>query len=353
MVMASPASLTVDDSGQGQRVKRAALTKEAVLAAMQEFDELGRAAFLDRYGFRKAKTYQVIHEGRRYDSKAIVAVAHRHLPDGPGQALEHSQLYGGVADSVRKLRDLGFDVPDPEEEDPDWTWDEHVLALDFYMDHPGSIPGKASRPILELSALLNELGRREGVIKTDKYRNANGVYMKLMNFRRLDPAFTAQGKIGLSRGAKGEKDVWTRYAGDRRGLATAAAAIRLAIVDPTVQLDVIGDQEEYEADESRVIMKLHRSRERDRKLIASKKAQVLAAHGALRCEVCTFDFAHRYGVHGAEFIEAHHKRPVSALKMGEKTRVSDLALVCANCHRMLHRGGDLLAVDELRAMLRP
>ena len=329
---------------------RPPLTRDAVLSAIAEFDDLGREEFLAKYHFRKASKYRLVHDGNEYDSKAIVGVAYTHLPDA--FELKREKLSGGVADSVKKLRELGFEVPDPDEDDPDWTWDEHVLALDVYMAHPVSVPGKTSKVILELSELLNELGQREGVIKTGKYRNANGVYMKLMNFRRLDPAVAARGNVGLTRGAKGEKAVWARYADDRDSLAAAARAIRLAIADPAVSLQVLGDQDDYEADESRVVLKLHRSRERDGRLTAKMKAQVLALHGALRCEVCTFDFGNRYGDHGAEYIEAHHIRPVSTLTAGEKTKLKDLALVCANCHRMLHRRGGVLGIDDLRAMLR-
>jgi 5-methylcytosine-specific restriction protein A len=120
-----------------------------------------------------------------------------------------------------------------------------------------------------------------------------------------------------------------------------------------VPLTVADELDDYEVDESRVVLKLHRSRERDGKLAAKKKAQALSQHGALRCEVCSFDFAERYGEHGAKFIEAHHRKPVSTLTAGEKTRLDDLALVCANCHRMLHRGSALLGVEALRALLQP
>lgn len=48
---------------------------EAVHAAMAEYDRLGREAFLEKYGFRPARSYFVEHKGRRYDSKAIVGVA--------------------------------------------------------------------------------------------------------------------------------------------------------------------------------------------------------------------------------------------------------------------------------------
>ena len=50
--------------------------KSAVLQAMTEYDELGRDAFLARYGYGPARSYFVVHDGRRYDSKAIAGVAH-------------------------------------------------------------------------------------------------------------------------------------------------------------------------------------------------------------------------------------------------------------------------------------
>lgn len=53
--------------------------------------------------------------------------------------------------------------------------------------------------------------------------------------------------------------------------------------------------------------------------------------------MCTFDFAKVYGALGADFIEIHHTKPVAKMKPGSKTKLSDLALLCSNCHRMAHR----------------
>ena len=39
------------------------VTHEAVIAAAAEFDELGRAAFLSKYGFDRARAYLLIHGG--------------------------------------------------------------------------------------------------------------------------------------------------------------------------------------------------------------------------------------------------------------------------------------------------
>lgn len=58
-----------------------------------------------------------------------------------------------------------------------------------------------------------------------------------------------------------------------------------------------------------------------------------------------------YGGLGQGYIECHHKTPISQMSPGQKTKLSDLALVCANCHRMLHRGGERMTVEELRRIV--
>lgn len=209
---------------------RAEITSEGVRRAIAEHDELGRSAFLQRYGFNVARDYFLVHEGKNYDSKAIAAVAHKWAPGGDGRPLTAHDLNGGKSDSAKKLIDLGFTVTSPGQ-NADWTHDEHVVALDLYMTNPASPPGKESQEVRDLSALLNALGRRSGLAMTEKFRNANGVYMKMMNYRRLDPRFQSQGKAGLTRGAKGEEEVWARYANDVIALRAAAAAIKARFTD--------------------------------------------------------------------------------------------------------------------------
>lgn len=58
-----------------------------------------------------------------------------------------------------------------------------------------------------------------------------------------------------------------------------------------------------------------------------------------------------YGELGTGYIEAHHKVPVALIEEGETTKLSDLAALCANCHRMIHRNG-LMSVEALAAHLR-
>lgn len=62
-------------------------------------------------------------------------------------------------------------------------------------------------------------------------------------------------------------------------------------------------------------------------------------HGTI-CQGCGFSFAEGYGELGTDFIEAHHLQPLSGLQEGVRVRYSvatDFAVLCSNCHRMIHR----------------
>lgn len=84
------------------------ITREAVFSAIAECDRLGRDAFLDKFGAKRARHYLFRHEGRLYDSKAIAGVAHGYLP-GRSPLREFS---GGIGPghAVAALRRLGFEV---------------------------------------------------------------------------------------------------------------------------------------------------------------------------------------------------------------------------------------------------
>src|SRR5690349_748501 len=80
---------------------------DTVVRVLREFDELGRERFLSKYGFRTARSYFVLRDGRVYDSKAIAGAAH---------AYQHPQLgalrpadFSGVTPRFRtRLESLGF-----------------------------------------------------------------------------------------------------------------------------------------------------------------------------------------------------------------------------------------------------
>nr|WP_276315577.1 HNH endonuclease [Mesorhizobium jarvisii] len=70
------------------------------------------------------------------------------------------------------------------------------------------------------------------------------------------------------------------------------------------------------------------------------------------CQACEFDFEDFYGEHGRDYIECHHVDPLSGREgKGDVTTIKDLAMLCSNCHRMVHRTKPCLTVDELKELI--
>lgn len=93
----------------------------------------------------------------------------------------------------------------------------------------------------------------------------------------------------------------------------------------------------------------HLIRERNSKIVKSAKELFKIRHnGRVFCEICNFDFSRKYGEVGKDFIEAHHKKPISKMDLDDVTRIEDFIMVCSNCHSMLHRGTDWLSHEELK-----
>ena len=72
------------------------------------------------------------------------------------------------------------------------------------------------------------------------------------------------------------------------------------------------------------------------------------------CEACLFDFQKTYGELGKDYIEAHHLIPFEDLKVDDVRRLdimNDFAVLCANCHRMIHRQNDPSDISALRETL--
>ena len=85
------------------------ITRNGVLAAVEEHDKIGRVKFLNKYGFKAAKKFMLVIDERRYDSKAICGVAHKF--DFPKEgALSSDSFSGGTSTVVKRLEALGFPV---------------------------------------------------------------------------------------------------------------------------------------------------------------------------------------------------------------------------------------------------
>lgn len=152
--------------------------------------------------------------------------------------------------------------------------------------------------------------------------------------KRTDLVLSVRGKQELLLSLFKEKDLGIKK-------------ITTVIEDPSEDLEntAIEGEEKY-------LLKKHKYYERDQRIIRRKKEEA-ESFGTLACDVCSLNFSDLYGTHGKGFIECHHRFPIA--KHGKRTTtLDDLALVCANCHRMLHRKnteGGYYTIEELKSLM--
>lgn len=113
-------------------------------------------------------------------------------------------------------------------QNPRWERDELVLALELYFQVNPAHTSPEDPRVIALSQELRQLGRHLHPANPDLYRNPNGVYMKLCNFLRCDPAYPG---VGLDAGSKKDIEVWDELAGNRARLRAEANRIRSQLGD--------------------------------------------------------------------------------------------------------------------------
>ncbi len=133
---------------------------------------------------------------------------------------------------------------------------------------------------------------------------------------------------------------------DQNDLASIRALIQTELVEENRQS--VSDPDEIGFSEGAAAYSLHLKRERKAALVELVKEQA-RSNGSYHCYVCSFDFAVSYGI---DYIECHHTLPVSAMLPGDKTKPEDCVLLCANCHRAVHKQAKILSKLELLLILK-
>ncbi|TRL35521.1 HNH endonuclease [Rhizobium straminoryzae] len=229
---------------------------------------------------------------------------------------------------------------------PDWTRDETVLALSLLYKH-GKPVDRHHPDVHALSRLLREATIHPPADRNERFRNPDGVALKLQNlFSAVDP------NRGLS-SSKTDRALVEDYPPEK-----AADLERLA---STIR-DLIGRAEQFqpssEDDESAFFVEgewlTTRHRRRERKL----RTKVLArrTEQQLRCEICAFSAPRHLDRFVQEsYFEAHHTIPLAEAEGTRLTRVSDMALLCACCHRVIHKlmssKRRWIGIEEARTLL--
>ncbi len=196
---------------------RALLTREAVLAAVAEFDRLGRDGFLRTSGFRKAKSYFLDIDGVLYDAKAIVCWALDLKPDG---------LTDTDPSIATQLQTLGFStsyfpvLP--------WKREEIVLACAVVAANQWRQPPTQTRDpqVIEVSALLQSSEFHPAELHGPDFRNPAGVARKM-----ADIVTSREGYSGRpTRGNRLDSVVAKEFEDRPAELRTEAASIRARLL---------------------------------------------------------------------------------------------------------------------------
>lgn len=223
-------------------------------------------------------------------------------------------------------------MPDGGSRPPKWAYEELVLACDLVMQNgERSLPAEHPK-VIELSDLLQKMSIYPVTDRPSNFRNRNGVGRKTADIATALPGYTGV----ATHGGALDKKVINEFIAQPDVMHDLAERIRLEIAhgEPPDLPAEIG-YEDASVMEGKYLLRWHAYRERKPALRRKKIENVLAKGGHLACEVCEFDFAHFYGERGQGYIECHHVEPLHVT--GERSvRLADLALLCSNCHRMIH-----------------
>jgi 5-methylcytosine-specific restriction enzyme A len=229
---------------------------------------------------------------------------------------------------------------------PDWAWEEIVLACDLVVQNGWKQLAEDDPQVAELSGLLQKMDIHPPEVRGDKFRNTNGVVRKTADIATARPDYQ-----GIkTNGGRRTEEVVTEFITRPDTMHALAASLRSSLA--AEELPDLPRETGYENEsemEGRYLLRLHTYQERSSSL-RRKKIAARAQTGSLACEVCQFDFAKVYGDRGTGYIECHHVVPLHVGGAKERS-LDDLALLCSNCHRMIHTKPPWPTPAELRELI--
>ena len=230
---------------------------------------------------------------------------------------------------------------------PNWNRDETILALDAYFALAGKNPNSKDPLIIDLSETLRALPYHGEAARKPTFRNPDGAAFKVQNLRSRET-----GK-GLGNVSRMDREIWDELGANPAEVSRLASLIRIGIVSEQGQEATDPDEtEDVEFYEGRLLTQKHLRRERSPGL---RRALLKKREGeGLQCEICGETHSALPPDFRSAAFEAHHVVPIASVGAGV-TKLSDVALLCAVCHRVLHRMISLkrgwVGVEEARALM--
>jgi 5-methylcytosine-specific restriction enzyme A len=344
------------------------LTREAVEAAMAEYNALGGEGFLRKYGYRPARVYFLVDDdGRRYPSKAIAGAAHGYITTG-SSPLTAAEFSGGEKTVATKLRELDFEVIADANlrlvEAPFEVGEVYSRRNDIHSEFGGQEQGGISTPDGSPFIFLftGEMGEQYGY--DDGW--SEGVFLYVGEGQRGQMEFVRGNKAIRDHAIDGKELLLFealkrkgdhRYAGKfdcagwhMRDARDADGAIRRVIVFELVPSDDAANMTDEIGQEPDLPLTTLRERAleaatatsvanvRDARKTYYRRSWLVKVYVWARakgtCEACG-QSAPFVRPDGTPYLEPHHTRRVSD---GGPDDPRWVAAVCPNCHREIHHG---------------
>ena len=218
-------------------------------------------------------------------------------------------------------------MSDQGSRNPDWGRDETILALDLYLRNGSKVPDKSDEHVRQLSDLLRRNPLHAAFASRKNFRSPSAVVLKLGNLQQ-----EAEGR-GMPNNSKVDKAIWREFGSKPDEVSSLARSIELTIAVGWEDADIAGD--DFEFFEGQTVTRSHLHRERNPsvrlRLLSNRQDREL-----LHCEICYANYSHLPMTLRRAAFEAHHLVPLA--KSGPRSvRIADMALLCASCHRLIHR----------------
>lgn len=354
------------------------VTSDSVLLAVAEFKQLGRDAFVKKYGFRRARGYYLVIDGEEYDSKAILGAAHGHLGNG-SVPLGPKDFSGGDRRVVPILEGkLGFRVRTPHSPDtrvipfvPGGIYNRQAHIHERYAGQErGGIATPAGVPYVFLftGESGEQYGYRDGWRDDGTFSYCGEGQQGDQEFVRGNRAvrdhrdngrelllFEATNKDGFHRfvGVFSFHDFHPRMDKDKNGHDRQLIIFQLSpetsvdFIDPSLDQDFNTPLDELRQRAYAAAANDGRGKDRAPRHYYERSRDVskyVLRRAAGKCEACLkpAPFTRK---NGTPYLEPHHTERVAD---GGPDHPRSVGAVCPACHRQIHYG---VGGDELNEQL--
>lgn len=232
-----------------------------------------------------------------------------------------------------------------------WTREELILVLDLYLNNRKTAYKLSADTLAKYSSYLKKIHGKE-VNESSNFRSPSSVAIRLRNYASIDPYWLKRGYKGLQNSQTADfRKIWTEFQEFPEDVREIANEIKRSLSDSSY----ISSHQKIVKNKSTVIegkrqLRIHYSRERksQRKL---KLEAFKRTHGILFCEVCECYYKNYSDEVREKVFEVLHNVPLAIASSQVETKLDDLSVLYANCHRAIHGYKVVPTLDQMKTGL--